>query len=428
MDYNQTLKFIFNQLPMYQRQGSAAYKADLKNSFLFDNYLKNPHKKYKTIHVAGTNGKGSVSHMLASVLQVAGYKVGLYTSPHLKDFRERIKINGQKISKEFIVNFIENNKNFISEIKPSFFEMTVFMAFVFFATQKIDIAIIEVGMGGRLDSTNVINSKVSVITNIGFDHTQFLGNSLQKIATEKAGIIKTNVPIVIGQTQSKTTEVFKQTAKNKNSKIYFADKSYIANYSLITANDLQNIFITDLQKNNQKNYLIDLLGDYQKQNLITVLKTIDILSSDLKITKNNIEQGLQTIVKNTGLMGRWQILGNNPKIICDTGHNFEGISVIVNQIQNTPYKKLHLILGFVNDKNFNKLIDLFPRDAIFYFAKANIPRGLETNIIANYAKKQNLNFKTFKTVNDAFLSAKNNAKFNDLIFVGGSTFIVAEVL
>jgi len=428
LDYNQTLKFIFNQLPMYQRQGSAAYKADLKNSFLFDNYLKNPHKKYKTIHVAGTNGKGSVSHMLASVLQVAGYKVGLYTSPHLKDFRERIKINGQKISKEFIVNFIENNKNFISEIKPSFFEMTVFMAFVFFATQKIDIAIIEVGMGGRLDSTNVINSKVSVITNIGFDHTQFLGNSLQKIATEKAGIIKTNVPIVIGQTQSKTTEVFKQTAKNKNSKIYFADKSYIANYSLITANDLQNIFITDLQKNNQKNYLIDLLGDYQKQNLITVLKTIDILSSDLKITKNNIEQGLQTIVKNTGLMGRWQILGNNPKIICDTGHNFEGISVIVNQIQNTPYKKLHLILGFVNDKNFNKLIDLFPRDAIFYFAKANIPRGLETNIIANYAKKQNLNFKTFKTVNDAFLSAKNNAKFNDLIFVGGSTFIVAEVL
>ncbi len=419
---------MFSQLPMYQRQGSAAYKADLENSVLFDNYLNNPHKNFKTIHIAGTNGKGSVSHMLASVLQVAGYKVGLYTSPHLKDFRERIKINGQKITKDFIINFIENNKPFIDKIKPSFFEMTVFLAFDFFAKQKVDIAVVEVGMGGRLDSTNVINSMISVITNIGLDHTQFLGNTLKKIAVEKAGIIKKSTLVIIGKTQNETFNVFKQKAKEQNSEIYFADKFYKPEYSLITSDNLQNIFYTDLQKKTKTNTVIDLLGEYQKENFVTVLKTLDILKYKLKINNNHINEGLKSVVKNTGLLGRWQILSNNPKIICDTGHNYDGILNNVNQIKNTPYKKLHLVLGFVNDKNFGDLLDLFPDDAEFYFAKANIPRGLDVEQISNYAQKNKLNFKNFKTVNDAFLSAKNNADFNDLIFVGGSTFVVAEVL
>jgi len=413
---------------MYQRQGKAAYKADLENSLLFDNYLKNQHTKFKTVHIAGTNGKGSVSHMLASVLQTAGYKVGLYTSPHLKDFRERIKINGQKITKEFIVNFIEKNKQFITETKPSFFEMTVFMAFDYFAEQKIDIAVVEVGMGGRLDSTNVINPLVSVITNIGLDHTQFLGNTLQKIAEEKAGIIKKSTPVIIGKTQKETIEIFKQKAAEEKSEIYFADKFYKVEYSLITQDNLQNIFYTDLLKNQSENCFIDLLGGYQKENFITALKTLDILKSKLKINKTDIKQGLKNIVKNTSLTGRWQILSHNPKIICDTAHNYDGINSVVNQIKNTPYKKLHLVLGFVNDKKFGNLLDLFPQDAEFYFAKADIPRGLETDIISKYAKNKKLNFKTFTTVNNAFLSAKNNADFNDLIFVGGSTFVVAEVL
>jgi len=428
LDYKQTLDFMFRQLPMYQRQGAAAYKADLKNSILFDNYLNNPHKKFKSIHIAGTNGKGSVSHMLASILQTAGYKVGLYTSPHLKDFSERIKINGKKIPKKFVVDFIKNTKNIIEQIKPSFFEMTVFMAFDFFAKQNVDIAVIEVGMGGRLDSTNVINPLISVITNIGKDHTQFLGQTLQKIASEKAGIIKKNIPVIIGKTQDETYNIFKQKAKTTNSDIYFADKSYKINYSLITTNNLQNIFLTDLQKKQQQNYLIDLLGDYQKQNLITTIKTIDLLKQKLKITDNNIKKGLQNIIKNTGLKGRWQILSNNPKIICDTGHNFDGISAIVKQLKNTPYKQLHLVLGFVNDKNFSNLLDLFPQDAKFYFAKANIPRGLNVDIIAKYAKSKKLNFKTFTSVNNAFISAKQESTPNDVVFVGGSTFVVAEVL
>jgi len=417
---------MFKQLPMYQRQGKAAYKADLENSILFNDYLGRPNKKFKSIHVGGTNGKGSVSHMLASVLQTAGYKVGLYTSPHLKDFRERIKINGKKISQNKVVEFIEKNKEFITKIKPSFFEMTVFMAFDYFAEQKIDIAVIEVGMGGRLDSTNIINPLISVITNIGFDHTQFLGNTLQKIAIEKAGIIKKNTPVVIGKKQNETIEIFNKKANELKSDIYFSEDMYNIDYSLFTTDDLQNIFITDLQTRQQKNYLIDLLGDYQKQNLITALSTIRVLN--LKINNNHINNGLKNVVKNTGLLGRWQIIGNNPEIVCDTAHNFDGINFIVNQLKNTPYKKLHLVLGFVNDKNFSDLLNLFPNNAFFYFAKANIPRGLDVDIIAKYAKSKNLNYKTFSSVNEAFSEAKQKSEANDLIFVGGSTFVVAEIL
>ena len=417
---------MFKQLPMYQRQGKAAYKADLENSILFNDYLGRPNKKFKSIHVGGTNGKGSVSHMLASVLQTAGYKVGLYTSPHLKDFRERIKINGKKISQNKVVEFIEKNKEFITKIKPSFFEMTVFMAFDYFAKQKIDIAVIEVGMGGRLDSTNIINPLISVITNIGFDHTQFLGNTLQKIAIEKAGIIKKNTPVVIGKKQNETIEIFNKKANELKSDIYFSEDMYNIDYSLFTTDDLQNIFITDLQTRQQKNYLIDLLGDYQKQNLITALSTIRVLN--LKINNNHINNGLKNVVKNTGLLGRWQIIGNNPEIVCDTAHNFDGINFIVNQLKNTPYKKLHLVLGFVNDKNFSDLLNLFPNNAFFYFAKANIPRGLDVDIIAKYAKSKNLNYKTFSSVNEAFSEAKQKSEANDLIFVGGSTFVVAEIL
>ena len=428
MTYKQTLDFMFSKLPMYQRQGDSAYKANLETSLAFDDYLKNPHKNYKTIHIAGTNGKGSVSHMLASILQSAGYKVGLYTSPHLKDYRERIKINGLKISEEYVIKFVSKNNKFILKQKPSFFEMTAFMAFEYFASEKIDIAVIEVGMGGRLDSTNVINPILSIITNIGLDHTKFLGNNLNSIAVEKAGVIKHKTPVIIGKTQAETKAVFLQKAKENNSEIFFADDFYTANYSLFTIDNLQNIFITNNFTKSQKNYFIDLLGDYQKENIITVLKAYDVLKNKITISDDDLKNGIKNTVKNTELLGRWQILSQNPKIICDTGHNYDGIKFIVNQINNTPYKNLHLVLGFVNDKDYKSLINLFPKTAKYYLTKANIPRSLNEDELCNYASSKSLDYTKHKTVSEALANAKNNALTDDLIFIGGSTFIVAEVL
>ena len=406
MNYNETVNWMFQQLPLYQLQGAIAYKADLTNTILLVNHIGNPEKKLKCIHVAGTNGKGSTSHLLASVLQEAGYKVGLYTSPHLKDFRERIKINGVEISEEFVCDFIAKNKIFFEINDLSFFEMTVGLAFDYFVKENIDIAIIEVGMGGRLDSTNIITPLVSIITNIGFDHTQFLGNTLELIAGEKAGIIKPHTPVVIGEYLKETKSVFIAKAKATISKTYFAS-------------DL----ITTI-------YPSKLLGDYQISNKKTVLQALKILQeqNDFAITEENIKNGFWNVIENTGLQGRWQQLGKNPKIICDTAHNSHGLKIVLNQIQNEHFSTLHIVLGFVNDKDLDEILPLFPKKAIYYYCKPNIPRGLEAKILKEKAIKFQLYGETFHSVSEAYKKAKEMANTNDFIYVGGSTFVVAEIL
>jgi len=344
MNYNETLDWMFSKLPMYQRQGKTAFKKDLTNSLAFSKHLDCPEKKFKTIHVAGTNGKGSTSHMVASVLQEAGYKVGLYTSPHLKDFRERIKINGKEINEIDVVNFIQKNKPFFTEHKLSFFEMTVGLAFDCFAKQEVDIAIVEVGLGGRLDSTNIITPEVSVITNIGFDHTQFLGETLPEIAFEKAGIIKKGIPVVIGEFQNETFPVFEKIANEMASPLFLASS------------------------NIEDNYQSDLKGVYQVYNIKTAIQTINILKAkDFNISNENIKEGLQNVVKNTGLLGRWQILQVQPKVICDTGHNKEGLKYVFNQLAQESFDNLHIVLGVVNDKDLNSILPLFPKKQVIIF-------------------------------------------------------------
>jgi dihydrofolate synthase/folylpolyglutamate synthase len=410
MDYQETIDWMFNQLPMYQLQGASAYKKDLTNTHLLIDHLDNPQEKIKCIHVAGTNGKGSTSHMLASILQEAGYKVGLYTSPHLKDFRERIKINGPEVSGEisekFVSDFINKHKAFFEANDMSFFEMTVGLAFDYFAKEKVDIAVIEVGMGGRLDATNIITPLVSVITNIGLDHTQFLGNTLESVAFEKAGIIKPNIPVVIGEYTPETKPVFLAKAKECNSEIYFAS-------DLIT-----------------ENYPSDLIGDYQMHNKKTVLQTIAILNNqkEFKITPENIKSGLLQVVKNTGLQGRWQQLGEFPKVICDTAHNKNGLEIVLKQIQKQKFDNLHIVLGVVNDKDLDEILPLFPKNAFYYFCKPNIPRGLEASILEKKAAMFGLKGEVYNSVTDAYQKAKQNAAKSDLIYIGGSTFVVAEIL
>lgn len=405
MNYYDTVNWMFSQLPMYQNMGKVAFKKDLTNTYTLSNHLKNPEKKFKSIHVAGTNGKGSTSHMLASILQEAGYKVGLYTSPHLKDFRERIKINGKCVSKQFVIGFIKRNTSFFNEHSLSFFEMTVGMAFDYFARQKVDIAVIEVGLGGRLDSTNIIKPEISVITNIGLDHTQFLGDTLELIAFEKAGIIKEKVPVVIGETQKETKPVFKKIAKEKDTSICFADDS------------------------EYKTYESDLKGVYQKHNIKTVLKTIsELKKKGFTISEANIVSGLINVIKNTGLQGRWQVLQLMPKIIADTAHNREGLTYTMAQIKSEAFKNLHIVLGVVNDKNLDTIIGLLPKDAHYYYCKPNVQRGLEANILKDYFTSKNYNGQAYNSVAEAFGAAKKSASVNDLIYVGGSTFVVAEII
>ncbi|APY11402.1 tetrahydrofolate synthase [Seonamhaeicola sp. S2-3] len=405
MTYQDTLNWMFSQLPMYQRQGKSAYKADLSNTHLLINHLKNPHLNFKSIHVAGTNGKGSTSHMIASVLQEAGYKVGLYTSPHLKDFRERIKINGQVVSKQFVMGFIKRNKAFFEANQLSFFEMTVGMAFEYFSKQKVDIAIIEVGLGGRLDSTNVITPEVSVITNIGLDHTQFLGNTLEQIATEKGGIIKPQIPVVIGETQTETKDVFKKLAKQYSSKIVFADKEVkVALES-------------------------DLKGIYQSKNIKTAIQAIKELQlKDYTITNSNLKEGLLKVVKNTGLLGRWQVLNTHPKVVCDTGHNKEGLTYLMKQISEETFQDLHIVFGVVNDKDLNTIINLLPKHATYYFCKPDISRGLSVKKLKTFFNELGFKGKAYKSVKEAYRAACNNSSPEDFIFVGGSTFVVAEII
>ncbi len=429
MNYKETLNWLFSQLPMYQRQGKAAYKADLKNTLELDQYFDHPHRKFKSIHIAGTNGKGSVSHMLASVLQESGFKVGLYTSPHLKDFRERIRINGEMVSEEFVVEFIETHHAKFEEIKPSFFEMTVAMAFDYFAKERIDIAVVEVGMGGRLDSTNIVMPDLSVITNIGLDHTAFLGNSIPEVATEKAGIIKNGIPVVIGESQEETKSVFDEFVSKNNTKIYYADQYYESDYSMLTIENKQLFNIKHKDSIVYADLILDLTGFYQKKNLITALRAIDLLNElDYQIEESQIYKALANVVNNTGLKGRWQILSYNPTIVCDTGHNLEGMTLVLDQIKQTPFEKLHIVFGVVDDKNIDKLLKILPVDAEYYFTKADIPRALDQNILQEKANEVGLKGKSFQKVKLALTEAKKNAEVNDLIFIGGSTFIVAEVV
>ncbi|OQX96678.1 MAG: dihydrofolate synthase [Bacteroidetes bacterium 4572_117] len=429
MNYQQTLDYLFSSLPMFQRLGKAAYKANLDNTLALDAYFKHPHKQFKSIHVAGTNGKGSVSHMLASVLQEAGYKTALYTSPHLKDFRERIKINGKQIPESYVTAFVEKNRAYFEKLKPSFFEMTVAMAFKFFADESVDVAIMEVGMGGRLDSTNIIKPELSIITNISKDHTQFLGNTIEKIAIEKAGIIKNNTPVVIGQSIKASKQVFIEKAKEKNSKICFAEDNYQIDYVLNTLDEKQNFNVYSGKNIAFADLKLDLLGTYQKYNLITALQSLEILQEKgFRLKEGDIYKGLAKIQQNTGLMGRWQIIGHNPRIVCDTAHNEAGVREVVSQIQSTPYNSLHIVIGMVNDKNIDKILSILPKNAFYYFTRANIPRSHAENELAKKASKYNLNGITLPKVADALKAAKNKAGKDDFIFVGGSTFVVAEVV
>jgi dihydrofolate synthase/folylpolyglutamate synthase len=397
---------MFEQLPMYQRQGKTAFKKDLTNTLAFAKALGHPEKKFKSIHVGGTNGKGSVSHMLAAVLQTAGYNVGLYTSPHLKDFRERIKINGESIPKAEVVEFIANHQSFLAQHRLSFFEMTVGMAFDYFAKQKVDIAVIEVGLGGRLDSTNILRPELSVITNIGMDHMAFLGDTLEQIAGEKAGIIKANTPVVIGETLPETRPVFVKKAEAEHAPIHFAET---------------------LESSLPQ---CDLLGSYQVFNLKTCLKSLEVLqkTGNWSIPKTAIKKGLAEVRNITHFRGRWEILNDHPKTVADTAHNKEGLSLVLEQVLNENYKTLHIVLGVVNDKDLDSILPLFPTSAKYYFSKPNVPRGLEATTLYHKAKSFSLFGKAFTTVENALKAAQKAAQPEDFIYVGGSTFTVAEIL
>lgn len=400
MTYQETVQWMFSQLPMYQRQGKAAFKKDLTNIIAFSEELGNPHLQFKSIHVGGTNGKGSTSHMIASILQEAGYIVGLYTSPHLKSFTERIRINGNEIPEEYVVAFIEKHKDFLEQQGLSFFEMTVGLAFDYFANEKVDIAVIEVGLGGRLDSTNIITPEVSVITNIGWDHMDMLGDTLPKIAFEKAGIIKPSIPVVIGERQSEVEAVFIEKAKSCNSVITFASDSKLY-------------------------YQTDLLGSYQQKNAKTAAAAIQQLEV-FGIKEEHIINGLQKVVENTNLKGRWQILNNEPKVICDTAHNKEGLEMVMNQLMGESFDQLHIVLGVVADKNLETILPLFPNKARYYFCKPNVPRGLASTVLQETANQFHLKGDVYSSVNEAYDAALKNASKEDVIYIGGSTFVVAE--
>jgi dihydrofolate synthase/folylpolyglutamate synthase len=395
---------MFSRLPMFQRQGSTAFKKDLTNIKALCKILHEPQNSYPTVHVAGTNGKGSTSHMIASVLQAAGYKVGLYTSPHLKDFRERIRVNGQPIDETTVIDFIETHQSFLVHQQLSFFELTVGMAFEYFSTQQVDIAVIEVGLGGRLDSTNIIRPLVSVITNIGLDHTQYLGETLKEIAFEKGGIIKREIPVVVGEFQEEVIEVFQSLAKAVNAPVFIAEH-----------------FINET-------FETDLLGVYQKKNMKTAVQCLRLLDQmGFEIGDDQVKEGLKNVSRYTGLKGRWQVLGENPKVICDTAHNREGLSIVMSQVQKESFNRLHMVLGVVNDKDLKTILTLLPKNARYYFCKPDIPRGLSAEILKREGLAYGLYGDVFESVGAAYKDAMQKAASDDLIFIGGSTFVVAEL-
>jgi dihydrofolate synthase/folylpolyglutamate synthase len=421
-DYQQTLTYLYKNLPIFQRVGASAYKADLTNTLALCKILGNPQEKFKSIHVAGTNGKGSTSHMLASVLQSAGYKTGLYTSPHLKDFTERIKIDGQEIGHSYVIDFVNRIKPHIETIQPSFFEITVAMAFDYFASQQIDVAVIEVGLGGRLDSTNVITPVLSVITNISFDHKDILGDTLEKIASEKAGIIKDNVPVVISQRQPEIQHVFIDKARQHNAPLTFADNEFEFSASDTSFEVTRNeaVYLSQLS--------LPLKGNYQVKNLSGVLKSVENLNQKgFKISLEQLKTGLEKTVTQTGLKGRWQHLGVKPLIVCDTGHNEGGVREVVGQISQQKFKKLFMVWGMVKDKEPDSVLNLLPKDAYYYFCQAPIPRAMDAEVLKQSAERFGLAGEIVRDVNEAIDKAKSQAGSEDFIFIGGSTFVVAEI-
>lgn len=405
MNYQDTIQYLYNSTPVFEHVGASAYKEGLSNSWALDEHFNHPHTKFKTIHVAGTNGKGSCSHTIAAILQAEGYRVGLFTSPHLVDFRERIKVNGDCISQEYVMDFVENERSFFEPLHPSFFELTTAMAFKYFADSHVDIAVIEVGLGGRLDCTNIITPILSVITNISFDHTQFLGDTLEKIAKEKAGIIKRNIPIVIGETTPETRNVFIQKAKEMNAPIYFAEE-----YNNPIANELD----------------FELKGSYQLKNKQTILCAVNHLP--LSISPSSIKEGLSHVVELTGLMGRWQTIRERPTVICDTGHNVGGWQYLSQQIKSQPCKNLHIVFGMVDDKDIDTVMNMLPTNATYYFTQAQTKRAIPANIVKEKGKEHHLKGYVFPQVADAYKAALHHANEDDFIFVGGSSYIVADFL
>ena len=428
MNYQETLAYLFSRLPMFTRIGAAAFKKDLTNTLALCDVLNQPHTKFKSIHVAGTNGKGSTSHMLASILQEAGYKVGLYTSPHLRDFRERIKINGEMIPEQTVVDFVAQYKNVFDEIEPSFFEWTVALCFHYFAQQRVDVAIIETGLGGRLDSTNVITPQLSVITNIGWDHMDMLGDTVPKIAGEKAGIIKPNIPVVIGEFDAETFPVFQQKATEQQSALTLAAKE-ITLTKRATRAQTDVYEFTRNTTGEQGLFECDLQGNYQLHNLKTVLASVNELQKiGYRISTEQVQQGLQHVKKNTGLMGRWQVLQQQPLVVADTGHNVNGLTYVLEQINQQQFTTLHMVIGMVRDKDITKVLAMLPKQAVYYFTNANIPRALPATELAELAQAVGLNGRVYESVAVAKAAALQQAQPTDMIFIGGSTFIVAEAV
>lgn len=429
MNYQQVQEYLYNTLPIFHRQGAQAYKADLNTTIQLMEALGNPQNKFKSIHVAGTNGKGSCSHMLASILKENGMRVGLHTSPHLKDMTERIVINGKPCGKLLFIRFLTEYKDLIEKLKPSYFELLVALCFKYFVG-RVDLAVVEVGMGGRLDSTNVIMPEVSLITNISYDHMQFLGDTLPKIASEKAGIIKPNTPVVISQTQDEVKQVFIQKAKEQKAPIYFADE----HYKITKDSFVEEFRVFNIQKDGKpylQNVYCPLLGDYQTKNILGVLQVIDVLNQSGKyhISEADIKQGIMNLQKNFPLHGRWQKLSTNPLTLCDTGHNVDGLSFVLKQLQRMYTQPLHFVFGVVNDKDVDTEIDMLPKQATYYLCKANIPRGLDVNILSQKFKKKNLHYTTYSSVKEAMQAAQKNAlKDNGMVFIGGSTYTVAEIV
>lgn len=429
MTYPETLDFLFNSLPMYQRQGKAAYKANLDNTHRLDEATGKPHLSFRSIHIAGTNGKGSVSHMLASVLQEAGLKTGLYTSPHLLDFRERIRINGQAIPEEEVTGFVERYQEIIREITPSFFEMTVAMAFDYFSRQVVDVAVIETGMGGRLDSTNILSPVLSIITNISLDHTEFLGSDLPSIAREKGGIIKEGIPLVLGRSEETYEQVLLDMARDRNAPVTRAGTAYVSEFHTLNLEGSMILRIRHTETGILESYTCDLSGLYQQENLVTALSSLRILQhSGWSISRAAIEKGFAAVAKNTGIRGRWQTVGNNPRSICDTAHNRDGIAAVMEQLEQVPRKVLHMVWGMVSDKDLESILPLLPQSARYYFTPSSVPRSMDAGLLQRAAASVGLEGSVYPGVEEAYLAARQAAGPDDLIFTGGSTFVVADLL
>ena len=428
MDYQQTLDYLYERLPMFTRVGATAFRKDLHNTIELCKQLGNPQHKFKSIHIAGTNGKGSTSHMLAAIFQQAGYKTGLYTSPHLKDFRERIRINGEMVPTAFVTEFVEQMQPSIEALDPSFFELTVAMAFQYFALEQVDIAIIEVGLGGRLDSTNIITPELSVITNISYDHMNILGNTLPEIAGEKAGIIKAGIPVVISETQSEIANIFIEKAAALNAPIHFADQEWLIQENELTPGHLK-LGILPHKGDNMQRLTLDLSGQYQVKNIVGVLSAVKVMQQqDWKLPDNIVAEALSHVKKLTGLRGRWEVIGKHPLTVLDVGHNEAGITEIVEQLRHMVYRHLHIVTGFVKDKEVDKVLSILPPAATYYFCKARIPRALDEVVLAEMATAKGLRGHTYTSVQQAFMAAKQNAHEEDIVLVCGSFFIVAEVM